>query len=475
MTHKFKAAYMYPLLFLFGTSYATDTKSVVTKASKKAAPVTIGQLLTTKKTLSPTAGGLTIASSDSVNNIHVLKAFFYNTPDCSNSGSNLLGEVSVTDNTLGFTFNAGETVWFNESAAYTLIQNVDQTIPASQVQCMALYLNGGTASNKSIACTTFPEDCHTNTLKCNTSNTSPTPVTWSSLNEAQVQPCAAPNTATPSLYVVNGNTGNTINQYKFGSGGTLSLVASTAASAGVFSIAANNGYANVTNSVDTSQFKINAVSGNLGTPTSSLNLTVVDATQIVLSAGYYYIGQKASSPSLKGIITFGTTDQSTGGLNGATNNLALNNGSYPNGVAVSSGYIYITDTSNARVYVCPINTSIGSFGSIPTTLGSCVTIFDAVISNPNSIAIYNGYVYIGDQNNTVYYCKINGASLDACVITASIAAPTGIAFYNGYAYISNSNTAIASCPLSTITPGALDTCSNVITTGLVKAGQMAVY
>ncbi len=115
--------------------------------------------------------------------------------------------------------------------------------------------------------------------------------------------------------------------------------------------------------------------------------------------------------------------------------------SSPNALAVSGGYLYVTDANGPNVYNCPINAD----GS----LGTCASTDIGTVNTPDGIAI---------AGNTAYIVDVNGANLTTCTVSGTdgtlsactqipldnsapgggntpTAAPRSAAVYNGNLYI----------------------------------------
>src|ERR1019366_5501823 len=81
----------------------------------------------------------------------------------------------------------------------------------------------------------------------------------------------------------------------------------------------------------------------------------------------------------------------------------------PTGIAFSGNWVYDTPGAAATdVDVCPVNAD--------GTLGACTLANTFVSSAPNALAVSGGYLYVSDADNPdVYNCTINAdGSLSLC-------------------------------------------------------------
>ncbi len=138
----------------------------------------------------------------------------------------------------------------------------------------------------------------------------------------------------------------------------------------------------------------------------------------------------------------------------------------PTGIAFSGNWVYITPGAAATdVDVCPVNAD-GSLGcSTPITIATTFAPPTFYSAAPDALAVSGGYLYVTDADNQyVYYCPINNAdgSLGTCnssYIGSWINTMNGIAVTATTAYMVDLNGAnLSTCTVSS-TDGSLSNCA----------------
>lgn len=135
-------------------------------------------------------------------------------------------------------------------------------------------------------------------------------------------------------------------------------------------------------------------------------------------------------------------------------------------------YAYVANTGNTSVSQCAVSQSTGA-------LSACSTITTG-ITNPNGIALNNGFAYVANSTtNTVSLCTVNSSTgvLSSCASSGGAfagAAAAGIAINNGFAYVTNNiGNAVRICTVNATT-GALSGCAST-GSGFNIAGQIYIY
>ena len=250
-----------------------------------------------------------------------------------------------------------------------------------------------------------------------------------------------------SICPVSGNTTLGACTTSFGSR-TFELPGGVAVSSGT--------YLYVADSSTVSICPITAADGSLGACTvTTANdgggaSTLSGPTGLAISGGYLYITNQVSSrvsicPLLHG-----------GALGPCTSGTGNGLFSAPNGIAISGASAWVTNFANTKaVVVCPIEAG--------GALGTCTPAApDGVFFEPAGIAVSGGYAYVtfgGSTSTVATVCTValNGA-LTNCGYRYGFNDPSGVAIFNNYAWITNlgDNTVLACGPLE---GSALGTCT----------------
>jgi hypothetical protein len=137
----------------------------------------------------------------------------------------------------------------------------------------------------------------------------------------------------------------------------------------------------------------------------------------------------------------------------------------PTGIAFSGNWVYVTPgAAGTDVDVCPVNAD-GSLGcSTPITIATTFALPTFVSAAPAALAVSGGYLYVTDADNPyVYNCPINNVngSLGVCISSyiGTVDTLQGSAVTATNAYMVDSNGAnLSTCTVSSI-DGSLSACT----------------
>lgn len=408
-----------------------------------------------------TAGDLSITPGGV---IHYLKVFFYSDTACTN----LLGSASLIDNTVGFSFDSGQTVHLRSDAVYALANN--QGIAMDDIQCMSLYVSGQKQSDGGVACQSFTDETCTGS-SCTSAQTKS--VSWTS-NPSEC--------GTVYAYVsTNLNTGGVSKCRLNSSTGALENCASTAGSfvfATPIGVGVNNGYGYIMNiqkplASAISMCRISSTDGALEDCSDTANPSNLGSPKnIVFDRGYAYLTGIESATSDR--VVKCAVDPATGALAVASCTYLLN---IPDdafndidvGISINNDYSYITDFGNDKIIKCTVTPATGDF----TDCADTATGF----SGPSGIAFNNAYAYITNKNNnTVSICAVNPetGALSGCSASTETGfnVPTSIAIHKGSAYVVNQGShSISQCTIGL--NGILQDCDQ--TASITFPRSIAIY
>ncbi len=419
-----------------------------------------------KKLLGASAGEVSITTGSGT--VRFVQAFFY-----GSGCTSLLGEASITDNTFGFSFSAGETISLNPSSAYTLATN--KGITTGSIDCIKLFLNGSNESSDGIDCQTF-DDISCSGSTCTSSQTKSVP--WkSNPSFCQAQYLYGRGT-TLGIGAINKCTVDTAT-------GNLTGCALTAS--GEFTnnnpntMAPLNGRLYAMDSDvpgltwDNDVCEIDPSNGNLSCITMFVSGTTAGKQpgEIAMNSKYLYRMLSGGGTYSRFTIDPATGEEVRGEvINGAPNLFGVDAESW--GIVINNGYAYVAVEDNSLIIKCTVNTSDGA-------LESC-GVASFALASPYGPATFNGYFYVVTKDaDTLSKCTISSSdgSLSAC---GQESLPTGVAaqaisFTNtattGYAYISTSGDQIIQCTVSAV-DGSLSSCAST-GTGFESPSQIAIY
>lgn len=405
------------------------------------------------------AGQFTMTNSGTM---HFLEFYFYSDSACTTLLTN--GVASYVSHSTSQSFTNGGTYSFNSQSIYSAANT--RNVNTADINCMAVYMDGGNESPNGINCMKFTETC--DSINGCVSSSSTQSATWgaspsicqtryayitdfSSSSAQPVTKCTAESsgildncttTGEPSfqnvtlgntpnngyLYISNGSSGsNSVSASNVdpANSGALSSPSSTLGSLSApKSIAIDGTNAYIIRSGTTTYLSVINTNGSLGTPTTT-GSGFQTPVGITISNAYAYITNNAGGSRSTGFISICSI-----GNGGALSCSAFNDTTIdgPKGIAAYNGYVYIvnnTSTASVAVIACLISGS-GSLSGCADT-GAALDLFDS----PQAIVINQGYAYITSlANNAVIKCTVNGATFISCGNAGiTLTSPVGISIY----------------------------------------------
>ena len=405
------------------------------------------------------AGQFTMTNSGT---LHFLEFYFYSDSACTILLTN--GVASYVSHSTSESLTNGPTYSFDSQSIYSAANT--RNVNPADIQCMAVYMDGGNESPNGINCMKFTETCDS-TNGC-VSHSSTQSATWG----------ASPSICqTRYAYITefSSSSAQPVTICTVESSGTLDNCTTTGEPSfknATLGNTPNNGYlyisngSSATNSVSASNVDP-ASSGALSSPSSTLS-SLAAPKSIAIDGTNAYIIHSGTTAYLSVINTDGSlgTPTTTG-----------SNFETPIGITISNNYAYITNNaegtySTGFISIC----SIGGGGAL-----SCSAFNDMTIDSPKGIAAYNGYVFIVNNSSMaipVIACLIDAnGSLSGCADSGAthtlFDSPQGIVINQGYAYITNlSNNTVIQC---TVNGATLSSCTNIAGITLTSPVGISIY
>jgi hypothetical protein len=224
--------------------------------------------------------------------------------------------------------------------------------------------------------------------------------------------------------------------------------------------------------------------GSLGTCTSAATFTSPAA--LAVSGGYLYV------TDVSGPNAFSCPIKADGSLGTCTSNYMGVGVDTMVGIAVTATTAYIVDTVGQNLSTCPIDPTDGSFASCSkvTLVGSAPGGGNTPTAAPRSASVFGGNLYIGthasimilpiatDGTVTVNYPCVLNTPGTSCTIDGMGPAQTpvtGLAFNNGFAYASGIGGPGGISVCTIEASGILDKCVTSASPPAADYGGMAVH